>query len=216
MAILRILAQIVSAILHPLLLVTYGLLLLIWVNPFAFGGSSFAGSLPYYLEMVMRVFFSTALLPAFAIFMLNRLDLMKSYLMEEKEERIGPYIATGVFYLWIFFNTNSNPQLPDTFKVFMLSATIALFVAFFINNFAQISIYTVSMGVLISMGLSNLLANGGATSMLSLQVIFVLAGVIGSARLLLQREAPENIYGGYLAGIASYVVAFIVFTTFLQ
>ena len=212
---LKIFAKAISIILHPILIVTYGLLFLIWMNPFAFGSTNFQGAMAIYDVMVIRIFMSTALLPAFGILVMKYLGFLEDFKMEDHQERIGPYIATSVFYLWIFYNTYNNPQLPDVFKVFMLAATIGLFVAFFINNFSKISVYTVGMGILLAMGIGHIFSDSSQNLILALQVIFILAGLMGTARLILKTERPTDVYGGYMAGVISYILASFVFTAFL-
>ena len=216
MSFLKIFAKAISIIFHPILIVTYGLLFLIWMNPFAFGSTNFQGAMAIYDVMVIRIFMSTALLPAFGMFIMKHLGIISNFKMDDNQERIGPYIATSVFYLWIFFNVNNNPQLPDIFKTFMLAATIGLFIAFFINNFSKISIYTVAMGVLLAMGINHVFSDTNQNIILALQIIFILAGLMGTARLILKTEKPSDVYGGYMAGIISFIVASFVFTTFLS
>lgn len=216
MSFLKILAKAISIIFHPILIVTYGLLFLIWMNPFAFGSTNFRGAMALYDVMVIRIFMSTALLPAFGIFIMKHLGIVSDFKMDDNQERIGPYITTSVFYLWIFYNVYYNPQLPDIFKIFMLAATIGLFVAFFINNFSKISAYTVAMGVLLAMGVSHVFNDTTQNIILALQVIFIVTGLMGTARLVLKTEEPQDVYGGYMAGIVSYIAASFVFTTFLS
>jgi membrane-associated phospholipid phosphatase len=215
MSFLKILAKAISIILHPILIVTYGLLFLIWMNPFAFGSTNFQNAMAVYDVMVIRIFMSTALLPAFGIFIMKYLGIVEDFNMDDNQERIGPYIATSIFYLWIFYNIYNNPELPDIFKIFMLGSTIGLFVAFFINNFSKISAYTVGMGVLLAMGISHIFSDTSQNLILALQIIFVLAGLMGTARLILKTEHPSDVYGGYMAGVISYIVGSFTFTTFL-
>jgi hypothetical protein len=211
----KIFAKAISIIFHPILVVTYGLLCLIWMHPFAFGSTNFQGAMMIYDVMVIRIFMSTTLLPACGIFLMKHLGIISDFKMKNPQDRIGPFIATGVFYLWIFFNVNSNPQLPDVFKIFMLGATVALFVAFFINNFSKISIHTVAMGTLIAMGIGNIFTDTNQNIILALQIIFILSGLVGTAQLILKTEEPSDVYGGYFAGIVSYIAAAMIFTTFL-
>ncbi|MGB0861663.1 MAG: hypothetical protein ACPG19_06455 [Saprospiraceae bacterium] len=214
MNIQKIPAYIISVLLHPLLLVSYSLIFLMWVDPFNFGSPSFKIAIQTYDLVLIRIFFSTALLPGLSILMMKFLGMLETLEMKDKQERIGPYIATGVFYLWIFFNINSNPQLPDTFKTFVLGATVALFIAFFINNFSKISIYTVGAGTLIGLVLMNWVSIEGLYLGRVLQGVFLLAGALGTARLALRSEEPADIYGGYVIGLMGQFVGFLILDTF--
>jgi hypothetical protein len=194
---------------HPLMLVTYTFVYLMWVNPFAYGSPSFELALSDYDVVLIRIFISTALLPFISILMMKFLGMLETLEMEDKQERIGPYIATGIFYLWIFFSTNSNPQLPDGFKIFMLGATVALFLAFFVNNFTKISIYTVGLGSMVGMVMMNLSLTLPATFQ-ALQIVIVLAGLLGTARLFLKSTLTMDVFGGYFVGFIAQFIALVI------
>ena len=138
------LAHFISFVFHPLLILTYMLVLLILVNPYLFGVSSI-WEIDSQL-LILRIFFSTFFIPAISVVLMRLLGLIESLEMRDRQERIGPYIITGVFYLWIFRNFLSNSQVPDAYTTFVLGATISLFLAFFINIFTKISAHAVGMG----------------------------------------------------------------------
>lgn len=209
MIIIKSISKLISYLLHPLLLVSYTFVYLMWVNPFAYGAPSFEMAVSTYDVVLIRIFISTALLPFIAILMMKFLGMLETLNMEDKQERIGPYIATGIFYLWIFFSTNSNPQLPDGFKTFMLGATVALFLAFFVNNFTKVSIYTVGLGSIIGMVMMNLSLSLPATFQ-ALQVAIVLAGLLGTARLFLKSTATMDVFGGYFIGFIAQFIALVI------
>lgn len=213
---LNFFARVYSYLFHPLLLLTYAFLLLMWINPFVFGSPNFSDAWGRQDINVIMIFFSTVLLPAITMILMKFLEMLNTLKMEDKQERIGPYIATGIFYLWIFFNINGNPQLPQTLKIFALGVTIALFAAFFVNNFRKISIYTVGMGSLVAMSLMNWQSATAVSGMLLFQIIIVVAGGMGTARLILKANEPNDVYGGYLIGFMSQFVAFVIIIQFLS
>lgn len=209
MFILKNISRLASYFMHPLILVTYTFIYLMWVNPFAFGAPSFELAISTFDVYLIQIFFSTALLPFICIVMMKFLGMLETFEMEDKQERIGPYIATGIFYLWIFFTTNSNPQFPDGFKTFMLGATVALFLAFFVNNFTKISIYTVGLGSMVGMVMMNLSLTLPATFQ-ALQIVIVLAGLLGTARLFLKSSATMDVFGGYFVGFIAQFIAVVI------
>ncbi len=176
--------------------------------------------------LVLLVFLSTFVIPAFAIMMMRFLGLISSIEMEDKQERIGPYIVTGIFYLWMFRNLLDNPDIPTAYKIFVLGATIALFVAFFINNFSKISLHAVGMGGLVAMVLITTLQYSYGSfllntlffgyievSMISLLLMSILlTGIVGTSRLILKAHELQDISGGVLVGFASMLVAMYFLT----
>jgi hypothetical protein len=216
---LKALAQGISYLFHPLLIVTYMLALLLVVNPYLFGVHSISDKESKLL--LLQVFLSTFFIPGFSVAMLRFTGLVKSLEMRTRQERIGPYIITGMFYIWMFRNFLGSTQVPTAFSCFLLGATIGLFIAFFINIFSKISIHAVGMGGMVGMAVitmllfshDSFLLHIGPLGALELNMSWVLiglvllAGLVGSARLLLQAHEPLDLYGGYLVGFAAQFIA---------
>ena len=215
---LRMLARIISILFHPLLIVTYMLVLLLLINPYLFGVSRVGDQANKLL--ILQVFLSTFFIPAFAVAMLRFMGMIESMEMKTRQERIGPYIITGIFYLWMFRNFLDNSQIPTAFTSFMLGATIGLFLAFFINIFTKISAHAVGMGGLLGMVVITLLLFSYDTFSMNLPfgvfevsmsavlaIAVLLAGLVGTARLLLQAHEPMDLYGGYLVGFSAQFIA---------
>ena len=217
--IFRFLAYFVSVVFHPLLILTYMLILLLLVNPYLFGASAAEGR----DVLVLVVFLSTFVIPAFSVFMMKALGLVNSFELKTKQERIGPYIITGVFYLWVFRNLLENPDIPLAFKIFALGATIALFVAFFINIFSKVSMHAVGMGGLLGMVVITLLYFSYSTFMINignigiqmsmhtmLMLAILFCGVVCTARLFLGAHHPRDIYGGFVVGFGTQFLALTI------
>lgn len=216
---LKPLAQVVSILFHPLLIVTYMLVLLLLINPYLFGVYSIGDKFSKLL--ILQVFLSTFFIPGFAVAMLRFTGLINSLEMKTKQERIGPYVITGMFYIWMFRNFLGNAQVPAAFSAFLLGAAIGLFIAFFINIFSKISAHAVGMGGLLAMVVITLLLfshdtflvnlGSGGTYEVSmywvLMLTVLLAGLVGTCRLILQAHEPTDLYGGYLVGFVSQFIA---------
>ncbi len=218
-SILDRLAQGISITLHPLLIPTYMLVLLLLVNPFLFGINSITernGRLT-----LLMVFMYTFFVPMISVVVMRFLGMMKSLEMTDRTERIGPFLVTGVLYLWVFYNFWNSPIIPTAYTAFMLGVVIALFAAFFVNLFSKISLHAVGMGGLVAMvaitmllfsGSSFTLALGGwGTYSVSVTLLFIvvifLAGLVGTCRLFLRAHEPLDLYGGYLVGFTAQLLA---------
>ncbi len=214
----RSLANALSYLGHPLFLLTYGLALQLWLNPFDFGASTFAGG-PSLLLLIM-VFAYTAVIPGVGILLMRPLGLVSRLDMPDKQERIGPYIIVGVFYLWLFKNLVSEGEVPASFVRFTLGATIGLFLVFFVNIFEKISAHAAGWGGLVVAAAFYIFAQPGLLAELHfgdnvlaisplavLAALLVLAGAVGTARLSLGAHSPQELYRGYLAGVLGQVLA---------
>ncbi|HND89775.1 MAG TPA: hypothetical protein PK971_15690 [Saprospiraceae bacterium] len=214
-------ARFLSLIGHPLLVLTWVLLLMLATYPYGFG----VGHLDEQRArvLVLTVFITTFLLPGMGVAIMRPLGLIQSLEMHDKQERTGPYILTGVFYLWVFKSLLSDVQMPPLFVGFALGTTIGLFLAFFANIFTKISAHAVGMGGLATMVLlmclrwpvmgldlplpgHRLLLSGPAL----LAVALLFAGAVGMSRLRLRAHEPADLYRGYAAGVAAVLLGQIL------
>lgn len=216
---LRFLAYFVSVIFHPLLILTYMLVILMIVNPYLFGGATLGNA----GVLILTIFLFTVMIPGVSVLMMRALGMVDSIELKDRQQRIGPYIITGILYLWIFRNFLDNPQIPDAYRIFVLGATIGLFLAFLINLFSKISMHAVGMGGLLGMILIMMLRYsfgdfsfnfGEQTLQMSTSSLFIAVilacGIVGSARLLLSAHHPRDIYGGFMVGLGAQFLALTI------
>jgi hypothetical protein len=210
---LNTIAKLISYLFHPLMVLTYALIIMLAVNPYAFGAQSIGDKRG--LLLLISVFTTSFMIPGLGVALMKPLGLIKSLEMHDKQERIGPYIICGVFYLWLFKNFMDGP-VPLTFAKFSLGATIALFFAFFFNIFTKISAHATGMGALAGMVLILAFAWPGAALdvwglQMSLNALFalvvLLAGLVGFCRLQLEAHTLPDVWRGYASGAAAVFLA---------
>jgi len=213
---MKIIWNIVSIISHPLLIVTYGMILLMLANPYLFGSASLSGKLPF----LAIVFFSTFIIPALAVAMMKVLNMVQSFQLETRRERVGPLFATCVLYAAFYFNVARSDTMPEEFASFLFGAMVSLFMCLFINSFYKISLHAVGIFGLV-MGLFIFYFTGAANSMsiavgdqtISISFVLIplfallLAGVVSAARMHLKAHSLDEILAGWLVGVAGQVLA---------
>ena len=171
--------------------------------------------------IIIKIFLYTFVIPAFAVFMMKSLDLIDSIEMKTKSERIGPYIITGILYMWAFRTILDNPDIPSAYKLFVLGATIGLFVAFFFNLFTKVSMHALGMGGLLGMIIITSLLYSYDTFVFQLgslwivemsmnalmMIVIVLSGIVCTSRLLLKAHNLQDLYSGFIIGLAAQFLA---------
>ena len=191
---------------------------MMWANPYLFGSSSLVGQLPF----IAIVFFSTFLIPGLAVVMMKVLNMIESFLMETRKERVGPLFATCVLYAAFYFNVARSHTMPQEFITFLFGALVSLFMCLFVNSFYKVSLHATGMSGLV-MGLfvfffsgsGDIISIGLGKEVLSIHFILVpvlalvFTGLVGTGRLLLKAHTLDEILAGWLVGVAGQVVAVI-------
>jgi len=214
---LRTLSKLLSWVFHPLFILTYVLILLMYANPFLFGFTSIADGLP----QIFTILFSTALIPGIAVILMSFLNLIKDINLIDKIDRTGPFIIAGIFYLWLFQNLQSHNNFPEHFTGFVLGSTICLFICFVLNIVFKVSVHAAAMAgglvMLIISHSSGLLLNGvqfGSLYMpdyLLISIAILLTGLVGYARLKLVAHTLSQVFLGYLVGIVSVIAGMMIY-----
>lgn len=214
---LRALAMIISIIFHPLFVLSYAYVLLAYFNPFLFGEASteriFAlGKLNSKGLLFVHLLSFSCIIPLVGVLLMRGLGMVRTLSLTTQDERKIPYILTGLFYMALVAQS-STTGLPLEIKIFILGATIALFVAFFINLFTKISMHTVGMGGFLAMIIIIIARSYGGAEFLFIFAILG-CGLVGTSRLLLGAHQVSDIYGGYFVGfLAQFVALNYVFST---
>ncbi len=217
---MRLSAKIISVFTHPLFAPTYVLFLLLCINPYLFGVSNWSDE----VVLIWHVLFMTALLPLLVVVMMKQLNMVSSVHLHKREERIGPYVATGIFYLWLFVNLKNSSAIPLPYVVFILGVVIALFADFFFNNFTKVSAHGTGMGGVLAFVSLCMTAWGyeffwvdlGALGVYEMRMsriflsLLLVAGLVGSARLLLEAHTPKQIFLGFLIGVLAQYMAYLI------
>lgn len=211
---MRAFAKAVSVVFHPLLFPLYGSVLILAANPNLYG---YFGEKVHFLWLII-VFILTCLFPAVWLIMMKRLEMIDNLQLDTANERIIPFIATATFYLmatWMF-KPSVTMKIPSNLLIFymMMGGTAAIFTSFFINIFTKISLHAVGAGSLIGLGMLMI-----RFSTYDLRLVFValilLAGLIGTARLILEKHTPLQVFAGYLVGFTGQFVAFSIISRFV-
>lgn len=215
---MKILAKTISYLFHPLFITVYSLAVLYFLHPFIFDNKDEKSKIIFFSYTIL----STLIIPVLAIILMKNLNMIDTFKMEKKTERIGPLIVISILYLWLFINFKNSTELPLDFAAMMLGASFAVMSAFFINNFIKISLHSLGMGSVISLLLilkykleySGLSFKTSAVSSVELSMDFlmimaiILAGIVGTSRLSLKAHTVKELYLGYIVGFITQFLAF--------
>ncbi|MEN8224124.1 MAG: hypothetical protein ABFS05_02090 [Bacteroidota bacterium] len=189
-------AKIISVIFHPILIPTYIIAVLINLNVF------FALMIPEdaKIKIITLVLLASAIFPVIVLYGMYRLKLVRDLMMENREERLYPYIATSIFFFLTYYLI-WQLRLSPVYYYCLLGASVLSVMTLLINLKWKISAHTVSIGAVLG-------AFVGLQTVLMIDLLWLIAvtilicGILGFARLRVGKHTQAQIYAGYFLGFA--------------
>lgn len=205
-AALRFFAHVVSYVCHP---VFFPLVMAFALYELAPAG--FMGLPPRQLGLWFISIGVTAVgFPLFTILLLKPLGFISSYQMPTARERTIPLMAIMIFYFWVthVFNNMPGPPVPLVLKVLLLGNFWGVIIIFMINIFTKISLHTTVAGAMIGIIVVLMIISPG-NMIVPFFVALVIAGIMGTARMILGAHERGDIWLGYFVGILVQLCAYL-------
>jgi membrane-associated phospholipid phosphatase len=202
------LARIISVVFHPLLLVTYLLLMLAYFLPSALYPVTIEGTMTFILFMFVLTF----VLPVVNIAMFRVLGAVKSFTLENRSERVRPFLLIAFLYCFVtyMFYSKWRVGLDDGLLRLLLIVDCLVVLAAVITIFYKISIH--SMGVTGLLGILLPLNKAAENNLLIVPTVvtLVIAGLVMSSRLQLNSHTPREVMLGSVVGFSTGFFGMIV------
>lgn len=194
-------AKIVSVIFHPVLIPTLGLYLLLnsgfYFSMLTWDAKRF---------VLLVVFFTTCILPMLSVAIMA-LNPKFNISMPQSRDRILPLASSSIFYYLGFLLLSKVRAVPD-FKIFMV-ATVLVIVALLLISFKwKISTHMAAIGGLTGT-LFALSFRSGINPIYSILIVVLVSGLVGSARLILNKHNIWQLLTGY--GLGFLVLYFVIY-----
>jgi hypothetical protein len=204
---MRTIAHFFSVVFHPLFLPVYGLIIIIQANPSIF---QFIDRDPRLMIAIIVV--NTIILPLVTILIMKGLGFVKSIQLKDRSERIAPFIA-GLFYMiWTVVVFYRQGDTPFMVMVLLMGALVALILVFMGTILMmKVSVHAAAMGV--SIGYLIAMAPLSEKNIIPFVIAAILiGGMVGTSRLILKAHTEDEVYMGFLLGLASQLGAFYFMT----
>ncbi len=198
----RWVANFLSVVVHPLFVPVYITLFLLFIHPLVFTGYTQIAK----IKLLITVIVNLTLFPAITVFLCSRLGFISSIKMQTQKERLIPLAATMIFYFWGWYVLKNFNEVPPLFKQFLLGSFITIIAAWIANIYFKISLHGLAMGGMITFVLFTVFAvEGGSAAYLIFTLL--LAGLVCSARLILNAHRPFEVYAGVIIGALAQLLA---------
>ena len=191
-------ARIMSMIFTPFYLPIVGLIAL-----FIF---SYMSLLPmmYKLVMLAMVYLLTVVAPSLLIHLYRLCQGWTSHELGRKERRLVPYIISIVCYFACFFWMEYR-NTPRVISIIVVVALTIQMVCALINIWWKISTHTAAIGGVAGELVSYSIAFS-FNPLWWLCFVLILAGAVGTARMILRQHSLSQVIGGFLVGAACAIL----------
>ncbi|MES2761129.1 MAG: hypothetical protein V4677_02940 [Bacteroidota bacterium] len=189
-------ANIISHLFHPLLMATYGCLVVF----FGLTDTIYFIFTPFKLKLIITliIFAFTFLLPVLNLLILYKLNYISSLKIENRKERTFPLISTALCYFGLFYMIHDFNIWP-AIKLFVLGGGLCILFAAIINLWWQISAHMIGIGGFFGVLLA-ICYYMQMPVLLAICTCLLVAGSIGFARLRLNAHTPAQVYTGFIFG----------------
>ena len=195
-------ANILSYLFHPIFIPLYAVLFLVYVHPSYFAGLSDSIKFRTILILIQNAIFY----PLFCILLLKGVGFINSVFLLTQQDRIIPYIASGIFFFWAFLVFKQQPIYPRILPAFMLGVFLASSAALIANIYLKISMHAIGLGGWLGLFLV-IAATNTMLMTWPLAGVLLITGMVCTSRLLISDHTPGEIYSGLAMGILSQFVA---------
>jgi len=183
-----------STVLSPLLMPTYGVFIVFWVSVLCL--------LPYgtRVSVLLMCMGITCILPLIFLSVLHHFKLIKDLHVNVREQRLIPYLFTSLCYLvaayYLFYRHS-----PQWFIMFMVGSAVTVLVMALVNLKWKISAHMAGIGGVVALIYQIHVQGLNAFDLLWLMCLsVVVAGLLGSARMVLRRHDVWQVLAGAVVG----------------
>lgn len=187
-------AHAISVLLHPLFMPVLALWAAMHLDP----------HLSYFLPAQARLFtlgmvtMMSVLFPLFSMLLLRRAGLISSLEMPHREERIAPFVMTLIYYGMTYYLLRQT-RLDGTVMALFSGAMLALIITTLITMRWKISVHLVGIGGVVGT-IAGIGEVHGTPLLFWLACSIVLAGLLGTSRLITGSHVPAQVYAGGVLG----------------
>lgn len=192
-------SRFISTIFMPLFMPTYSVALLFICTYFSY---VYAG---HFFAIIVPTMLFTFFIPGSLIYVMMRIGIISDLSLPLRSDRFAPYAVTVLsfaFLIYYFFRLG----LPTWFLLMIGSSIVTMLIATVITLWWKISAHMFGVAGLIGgvMSVCYFIEKTNPTYLF--MTLFIIAGMVGTSRIILKRHTPAQVYAGFVLG---FTVSFI-------
>ena len=199
--VLRVAAKTISYLFHPLFVPVYIGWFFIYVLRLFPGLDDSEKTLRLVQFVVLYTVF-----PLATVLLGKALGFIQTIYLKTQKDRIIPYIASMIFYFWMWYVSKNVGYFPKESVMFSLAVFLTTCFGVFFNTYFKVSMHALSMGVVVTL-MFILSLNSSLNFGPYLSITLLVAGLVCTARLVNSDHHPLEVYAGLFLGSISQLIA---------
>ena len=174
--------------------------------------------LAYKLIVVGVVYCFTVLMPTLTIFLFRKINGFEAKDLTDRKKRYVPYLLTIISYVFCMLMMRKL-NIPWYMSGIILTALLMMLISIILNLKWKLSEHMLGMGGIVG-GVVSFSALFGYNPVWWLSLFILIAGVLGTARIILQHHTLSEVLTGFVVGficalLVLHPIANILFRIFL-
>ena len=195
-------ARVLSWIFHPLFVGAMMMYYLTFLHPTLFMAVPEKARVLRFITFVNN----NVVFPSLVVLLMRALGFSRSLHLDDRRERIVPYMASVIFFFWTYHVFRNQPEMPVVVTDMCQGVFLSSCCALVLNSFMKVSMHAMGVGGL--MGLMWVLLSAGqlhAAWPMALSVL--LAGAVCTSRLLITDHTLAEMVTGLTLGFGMQLLA---------
>ena len=185
--------KIITYIFQPLLMATFGMILLMQLPLFQLFPTS------YRIFAILGTVLFTCILPVLTITFMMKNRQISDVFISKREERTMPYLFSLLAYIfWVLFLWRTL-QFPMEFVLLAIGSVLSVVLMVFINLKWKISAHTAGMGGLVG-GIFGVAYVAAINPVWTIVAAIIISGLVAISRILLKAHTLSQVIGGFILG----------------
>ncbi|MBM3442328.1 MAG: hypothetical protein FJX89_06450 [Bacteroidetes bacterium] len=195
---LSLAARTISVIFHPIFVGIGMMYYITFVHPDIFLGVEQRTRVLKFITFANN----NGLFPLLIVWLLKGLGFSRSIRMDTARERIIPYISVIIFQFWTWHVFRNQSDSPGVLTALCLGIFLSASLALVANTFMKVSMHAIGMGGLTGLMVALTLL-GYSTDGFEVLASMVLAGLVGSARMVEGAHSRSEMLMGFCIGFGT-------------
>jgi hypothetical protein len=201
--IIKFFAKFFSYIFHPLFIPLYVAYYLVFLHHGYFAGYNDKAK----TWILIRIALNMVFFPALTVLLLKKVGFIESIFLKKQRDRIVPYMASGIFFFWMYLVFKNQIEIPRILTAFTFGVFLTSSLALLANIYFKISMHALGCGGMLGLMIVVLKTNPLSPFTLPFIIAVLITGIVCTSRLIVSDHTPKDIYFGFFFGIICQLAA---------